>query len=165
MPVSFQDDLALDLRKQAWDYFAIHAKQRMDSFQYFLVVAGLATGAVATLATSANGNHAAAGFVALFLALLSFTFWKLDVRNRQLIKHAEEALKTIEKRMILPDGQDHPSRLQLFLYEEWDTGQRKRLGEAWPWSAHFSYSTCFQIVFLIFGLGGLAAAVALFLSS
>jgi len=162
--MSSQDDLILNLRSQAWDYFALHAKQRMDSFQYFLVVAGLATGAVATLATSPNGNRAVAGVVALFLALLSFTFWKLDVRNRLLIKHAEAALKSIESGMTLSEGQDRPSRLQLFLYEEWESAQLKRLGEAWPWSAHFSYSTCFQMVFLIFGLGGLASATGLFVS-
>src|SRR4051794_23723757 len=80
----------------AWAYFSLHAGQRITIFNYFVVFSGiLATG----LATAIQGPPRLASIgvaLGLLLSLLSYLFWQLDRRTSFLVKHAEDAIKTIE---------------------------------------------------------------------
>ena len=69
------------LRRQAWDYFALHAQQRLTTVNFYLVMAtALTAGAVASFDESFRfpGLRLPTG---LLLSLLSFAFWRLDFRN------------------------------------------------------------------------------------
>jgi len=147
-----------ELREHAWSYFVLHAEQRLKTFHFYLVLATLIAGAVVTIVKDGQ-NFRAGGVLALLLPFLSFVFWKLDKRNKQLIKHGEDAIKIIERDSGLPDDGEEPHRLKLFLHEEYATSKLERLPRTWPWSAHFSYSTCFNAVFLVFGLAALIAGL------
>lgn len=157
------EDIRKELRDHAWSYFVLHAEQRLKTFHFYLIVATLIGGGVLALA---KGGSASAGAspMAFLLPFLSFVFWKLDERNKQLIKHGEEALKLIENDSGLHDSGEEPHRLKLFLHEEYATAKRPRLPHWPPWRAHFSYSTCFRGVFIAFGLSGLVAGVILLLT-
>lgn len=79
----------------AWNWFALHSGQRLQLVNFWLV-------AVAFLAAAfvqARSSHqvAIAFGVALTGAVSSLAFMRLDVRTRQLVHVAEEALISLEK--------------------------------------------------------------------
>ena len=149
-----QPDQLIQLRQYAWNYFSLHADQRLKTFNFYAVLSTAIVAGILAIAKEAK-NPAVAAPLAFLLAFLSFVFWKLDKRNRQLIKHGENALKHLEGE-IGPTGESaSPHILQLFRYEEEATKFLPRLAKTWPTRAHFSYSTCFNAVFLLFGLGGM----------
>lgn len=149
------------LRKRAWDYFQMHASQRLTTFNFYIVLSTLiAAGLFSTF--EGNFDEPLVGCVlGALLSLFSFVFWKLDDRNRELIKTAESALKFLEDVSGLEDPTGSPHALKVFRSEEAATNTLKRRRERWPWKKHMSYSDCFRFVFLVFGLGGLSAAAYL----
>jgi len=111
------------------------------------------TGAVLTIAKD-TGHVGYASPLSYLMTVFAFVFWKIDERNKELIKHGEKALKSLEKHIkIQDDGQD-PQVVQLFTHEEWKASRKPRFPKAPFLSAHMSYSDCFNVVFSIFGVGG-----------
>jgi hypothetical protein len=155
------EDIKKEMRDHAWSYFVLHAEQRLKTFHFYLILATLIAGGVVTLAKSEENCFKGAAAISLLLPFLSFIFWKLDQRNKQLVKHAEEALKLIESESKLNDTGKEPHRLKLFLHENYFTSKRPRLPYWPPWQAHFSYSTCFNAVFLVFGVFGFVGGIIL----
>src|SRR4051794_19087018 len=86
-----------DLVKQgldhAWNWFALHAAQRMQTFNFFLVATAFLIAGYASLLEKHRG---AAFGVALLGAWLTFWFHRLDTRSRQLVKASERALAALE---------------------------------------------------------------------
>lgn len=84
-------------REYIWNYFHMHASQRLTTFNFYIVMSTLlATGLFATL----EGNTRVQPIdvvLGLLLILLSFVFYKLDRRNKVFISNAENALKYMEK--------------------------------------------------------------------
>lgn len=79
----------------AWNWFALHAGQRLQLVNFWLV-------AVAFLAAAfvqARASHltAIALGVSVTGAVSSLAFMRLDVRTRQLVRVAEDALSVFEK--------------------------------------------------------------------
>jgi hypothetical protein len=142
------------LHEHAWSYFVLHADQRLRTFDFYLVLSTLIAGAMLSFMKSGIPRIQTA-ILATTLPFISFVFWKLDIRNKQLVKLAEEAIKHVERESGLADDGEAPHRLKLFLYEEYATAKLKRFPKMWPWKAHFSYSTCFNLVFFVFGSIGL----------
>jgi hypothetical protein len=76
-------DITKQARGHAWDWFALHAAQRMQTFNFFLVATAFLIAAYASLLE----KHSGAAFgVALLGAWLAFWFNRLDTRSRQLVK-------------------------------------------------------------------------------
>jgi hypothetical protein len=91
--------------------------------------------------------------IGLLMALLSFIFWKIDVRNKQLIKLAEKTIMHFEALAPKADGTNyHPAAF--FTREADETAQRKT---ASGWS-HFSYSKAFSAVYILVACTGIAGA-------
>lgn len=146
----------VDFRGQAWQYFELHASQRLTTFNYYIVISTLiTTGIFATFSKdyTAPSLGIAGGLLLLFF---SFVFWKLDERNRQIIKGAEAALKFFETSSDLADSADGPNVLRLFTRDDFLTA-RRRAARTWPWNKHYSYTTSFNWVFRAFGAFGLLA--------
>jgi hypothetical protein len=68
-------------REYTWAYFALHADQRIKTFNFFHIVAGLLAGGITTLLKGGGDARWISPFGAL-LTILSFVFWKLDNRNK-----------------------------------------------------------------------------------
>jgi hypothetical protein len=141
-------------RNYTWSYFEFHAEQRLKTFHFFVTLAAALVGAFVLLMRygAASKWMATLGFL---LALLTFVFWKLDVRNRGLIKNAESALKFLDAQHNFPnvDGVPHP--LRLFTRDDHFTDSAPR----YPlWSGFFSYSRSFEWIFLVFAIAGLCSA-------
>lgn len=151
-----------DLRDYVWNYFQMHASQRLTTFNFYIVISSvIATALFATFQQGYKFPYFGV-FLGFLLSLLSFVFWKLDCRNKFLIKQAEEALKhfEIQFRLASPDDKSEPHVSQIFMREEYSTNiQRKKT--YFLWKRHFSYSDCFNLVFVTFGASGLLAAIVL----
>jgi hypothetical protein len=90
------DEIAKQARDHAWNWFALHAAQRMQTFNFFLVATALLVAAYATLLEK---HRDAACVVAVLGAWLSLWFNRVDYRNRQLVKAGERALSISEAQL------------------------------------------------------------------
>jgi ABC-type multidrug transport system fused ATPase/permease subunit len=80
--------------------------------------------------------------------VISFVFWRLDERNRLLIHCSEDALKALEANAW--KSITNAETLRVFTHSDEITKRKKR---------HLKYSSCFRIVFLMFGLFGISIVV------
>jgi hypothetical protein len=99
----------------------------------------------------------------LLQILLSFGFWKLDLRNRQLVKAAEAALMSFELNCVADDWSDELPLTLLFAREHRDTERRKEGLRKWPQRWPFSYTEVFELLFATFGLVGLTLVVTVWI--
>jgi hypothetical protein len=151
-----------ELREHAWQYFQTHASQRLTTFNFYLVAATLlATGVLATFHKDFSAQ-AMGVFMGSLLAFTSFTFWKLDQRNRQLIRNAETALQVIENKTRAEGvAEDELRLMRLFDKDASQTSERIAKRRLQFWLNTYSYSDCFNAMFLAFAsLGVIGAALA-----
>ncbi len=118
------DQVLLRLKADyAWQWFALHAKQRVTMFNYFLVASGILANAYGLLLREQLWTIAmvAAG-IGLIVTLVSLG---LDSRNRQLVKLGEEVLTEIERLHLFPEPQsdDGDSPVVGILYREAKQGE------------------------------------------
>ena len=85
-----------EVREYAWNWFALHANQRMQTFNYFLIAMAFIATAYGTVISRAP--EVAAGVATIGL-VLSIAFHQLDERNRDLVKIGEAALKHVEEKL------------------------------------------------------------------
>lgn len=86
----------------AWKMFEYQASQRMQAFNFFLVLMGGLF--VGYTGASKDGEHGLAIVIAAFAAFVAVAFFVLDLRNTELVQTAKDALKEIEKDVALPEG-------------------------------------------------------------
>jgi disulfide bond formation protein DsbB len=90
------DEVAKQAREHAWNWFALHATQRMQALNFFMVATAFLMAAYAALLE----KHAiAAAVLALFGAWLAFLFNRLDDRSRRLVEAGEKALQPSQARL------------------------------------------------------------------
>jgi hypothetical protein len=83
-----------DAQAYAWNWFALHSGQRLQLVNFWLIaVAFLAAGFVQA---QSDRLHAVAFGVSVAGIISSLTFLRLDVRTRQLVHVAEDALRYFE---------------------------------------------------------------------
>jgi hypothetical protein len=96
-------EIAKQAREHAWNWFALHATQRMQAFNFFVVATAFLIAAYASLL---DKEPAAAAVLATIGAWLAFWFNRLDARSRQLVEAAEDALRVSQERLAnLADNQ------------------------------------------------------------
>lgn len=83
--------------QHAWDWFALHAGQRMQLINFLLVSIAFLTAGYGT-AMNAGRPHVAA-WIAIAGEFIALAFWRLDVRTRELIRASEPALAALEARI------------------------------------------------------------------
>jgi hypothetical protein len=140
-----------DLRKQAWDYFQMHATQRLTTFNFYVGISSLLVGGLAATIKAESEIPLLGGVVGILLILFSIVFWKIDQRNSDLIKRAERALMSFEAKSSFPDQNGKPHDAKLFTREDSDTNEKKQNRTWCVLQNHYSYSECFRAVFMIFG--------------
>ena len=141
-------------REYAWDYFQLHAGQRMSTFNFFIILAALLTTALASTFVKDFEWDIVGFFLGSGLIIISFAFWKLDQRVRFLIKHAENALKDLENNYA-------SSKEKLFVLEESMTEQRIKNKSLRFWEWNLSYSNSFGIVYITFATFGVLGVIGL----
>ena len=148
-----------EMREYAWNYFIAYAQARLTTFRFYLIFCTiLIAGLAAIISTNEKWLAISLG---LLLSFLSFIYWKIDIRHKELIKQAEQALEYLEKNFPLPEGEKQPHVLQLFYSETEREKSYRRFPKYFSPKAYFSYSTSVNLVFGIFGLGGIILAIVL----
>ena len=144
-----------DFRNYAWLYFSLHATQRLQSFQFFVTLVTALIAGFAAL-TKLDSIYKWLSTIWFFISFLSFVFWKLECRTKELVKNGEEALKYLDRLHQLGDINGAPHCLRIFDRDEFITRGRKKFP---LFTGHFSYSRCFNFVFASFGIGGLVCGM------
>lgn len=152
-------------RRYAWDYFQLHSSQRIATFNFYIT---LSTAILAGIGTALQRNFnlpEMAIVLGILLGLISFIFWKLDRRNKMMIKGVEKALKEIEDH-VMPRGENEIPKMSLFHRDDAEVIRRRRISHIVPGQGHFSYTDCFNLLFWTFGMigavGGLLGVIRLF---
>jgi len=146
-------------RKYAWDYFQLHSSQRIASFNFYITLATAIVAAIGTILQQSTNLLGAAAVLGVVLVLFSFVFWKMDQRNKTLIKNAEAALKYVEEQASADATSPTIPLMSLFRRDEHAVRERKARSSIFFWRNHFSYTDCFNLVFFTFGLLGLLGTV------
>jgi len=145
-----------NLRHYIWSYFELHAKQRLITFNYYILISTLlSSGYLIAL----RDIPLLSLLLSTLLIILSFIFWKLDLRNKQLIKNSENALKCIEGQDSIQEKGEPPNILNIFNYEQRQTEELKKTNVRFPWNKVYTYSTCLNTVFALFAIIGLFGLV------
>jgi hypothetical protein len=151
-------ELLLETRRYLWDYFEMHAAQRLRTFHFYLILCGaVLAGYVAILQQSLASSL---GIVlGALLVFFSFAFAKLDRRTRDMIHYAEEGLAFLERR-LRPEGEDNNAAVVgIFTYEEAQTAELGREPLWRPRHYYLMYRRCFMLVLAMMGALGFAAIV------
>lgn len=135
-----------------WNYFQLHATQRMSLFNFFIILASLLTTGIVTTSQDKFGIEHLPVVLSLMLIVLSVVFWKLDGRVKFLLKHVEDVLKNVE---ASTKGNKEEDMFCIFTGEEKKTNRLKKDNcMLHPVNYHLSYSKCLGSVYLFFGLLG-----------
>jgi hypothetical protein len=152
-----------EARTYAWNYFALHADQRMKLFNFFLILSGLVLGAFPAVRSMAPSAKVVA-LLPMLLVLTAFIFWRLEERTRRLVKNGEDALRFLDEQWsieTLPDKTTH--YLRLF---ERDDYLMEVVKQRW-WAKRLvpiSYADSFRIAYLMIGGVGLVLTVWVWLN-
>jgi hypothetical protein len=85
-----------DALDQAWSWFEVHAAQRMQSLNFFLIATAFLVAAYGTVLDRHSGI---AALVAAFGAWITFWFYRMERRTRQLVKAGEAALQPMQAQL------------------------------------------------------------------
>lgn len=85
-------------RQYAWEWFQYHAEQRQTVFRFFLTIVAILAAGYATAWSADRLNWAA--MVSILLIICPILFWRLDERNRNLVKISERYLSVEENRLL-----------------------------------------------------------------
>jgi hypothetical protein len=89
-----------DLRfNYAWNWFSLHAQQRLTGFNFFVVALGAVTVAYADAATHRETTLGIG--ISAIAVLVSLALFGVDVRNAQIVEIARDELVNIETQLDL----------------------------------------------------------------
>lgn len=135
-----------DKQDYAWNYFQLHAEQRLKTFHFYIIIMTLLIGAIFTL-TKVNSIFYIVP-IGLLITFFSFIFWKLDLRNKELIHNAETHLKDLEKKGGIP----------LFIDETKNTDTKDPKNPSILYQ-HYTFSKSFNLVFFSFSVIGMIVSL------
>lgn len=127
-----------------WKYFSLHADQRMKTVNFFIVISGVLIAAIVRAYTSGNKNWYVGG-CSLLVTFLSYLFYRIDCRNKELIKHSEAALIEWEKQCLTSKQM---TKCKLFSLEKVST-EKSKVNDL-----YMTYSRALNTLFLVVGLAG-----------
>lgn len=130
-----------------WKYFELHANQRMQMFNFFIVVSTTISAGIGAFIKDKDYLILIL-FLCFALTLISLIFWKLDRRTSNLIKHVEFSMIKIESSF----GENH-EECKLFSTEAQKT--KEVLDTHGYFMQQWSYSRCFNLMFITMGGAGL----------
>lgn len=142
-----------DVLDYIWNYFQLHANQRMSVFNFYVSFSSLITIPLILTFRNEKNFHLLGILLGFLLFLLSIVFWKLDKRTRMLIKISEEALKQLENNFDSKND-EKTGKLRIFQREEILT-KNMRKEKRFPNNLLLTYANCFNLVFFVFGMIGI----------
>jgi hypothetical protein len=139
-----------EMLDHAWRYFELHANQRMSLFNFFLVLSSFVAAGLGASLQLRGAFELLGSVLGLLLAVVSFTFWKLDQRSSFLIRHAERAMAEIENAFSISAPRLFSSEVHLTAKAASYRYHPRRL---------WTYGAAFRFVFAVMGLVGIVGAI------
>ncbi|MFT7005249.1 MAG: flagellar motor protein MotB [Sulfurimonas sp.] len=133
-------------------YFNLHAEQRLKTFHFYIIIITLLLGAIITLAKLNVTIYIIP--IAGLMTFFSFIFWKLDIRNKELIRNAEKELKKLEKEI----------GITLFLNEEGTNTDLTDEINKMKFGKRYKFSKIFELVFSTLGIIGVIIIISVLVS-
>ncbi|QGW78002.1 hypothetical protein GPJ81_15330 [Pseudomonas alkylphenolica] len=146
-------------RAYAWDYFALHADQRLKAFHFYILLSTAIIGGFAVLLKNGDAYKWMAVFGAL-LTFFSFVFWKLDRRTHDLLGYGKAALEYLDAQHNLPNDNDGLPHVLRLISREQAVSKQIAAREAISDKLAFTYTRCFSWVFITFSLVGVVTVLA-----
>ncbi|MDX2002484.1 MAG: hypothetical protein SFW35_08625 [Chitinophagales bacterium] len=140
----------IEQRKYLWEFFSYHASQRLNTFNFYLILSGAVITGIFT--ADAKEQSVVSLILSLILSLISFIFQKLDSRNKRFIKLSEKGLMDIEDRIDYGEFSDIANDIKIITSIEQYTKKE---------NVYFTYSKCFTIIFGVFFLLGIFYALSI----
>ncbi|MCM1102234.1 MAG: hypothetical protein NC079_10740 [Clostridium sp.] len=142
-----------DFQKILWNYFAMHAGQRIQILNFYIVLETFFITGLLTLFQLSGDLTVFRLILSFSVIFFSFVFYALDKRTKEMIKFSEDALKTIEQKY----ESEYSSEIMIFSKEQEKTLFERR----WSWLAKnfLSYSKLFKLIYLFFGIIGILGMV------
>jgi len=88
--------------EHAWNWFSLHARQRMDGVNFFIIASALLVSAFGTAVTS-RMDVVAMG-IGLLGSWVSLWFNRLDRRSSELVKAGEASMRVLQRRLAEATG-------------------------------------------------------------
>ncbi len=127
-PGQLHDDFLTQMKfDYAWRYFSLHARQRVTMFNFFLLGSGvLGNACVLLLREQLDWQAGVVAAIGFFVSLVAIG---LDVRNNQLVRLGEEALRRVERDHLILVGKNPPEYAILTLdrCQEQSSEKHKRI--------------------------------------
>lgn len=90
----------------------------------------------------------------------SYVFWRLDERNVRLVHYGEDALKLFESRLEDKAKGDEAKVFKIFHEEERETEPYKSRSRTRKLLRPYTFTNCFQVIFLMFMAVGILGIIA-----
>ena len=143
----------------SWNYFHMHAAQRISVFNFFVVLAGLMIGGLFSTFHQDFRMPALGIVLGLGLIFVSFIFWKLDERVKFIIKNAEASLTELESHFPTAGAANEPHATQLISWESTKTQKLRNSQRRWAPTSQYSYAQSFKLLFVVVGLVGAGGCI------
>lgn len=156
-----KDEKALtenDFQEILWQYFSLHASQRIQMLNFYIVLETFLLTAWLTLLQVNVGFSFPRIIIGFALMLFSVVFYVLDVRTKSMIKLCEESLSKVEKNYIKQFGKKY----MIFSLERENTAEERKKSKLKKW--FLSYSKLLCVIYGFFALAGMLAVIMELLS-
>jgi hypothetical protein len=90
----------------AWNWFELHAKQRMSLFNFFLLITGILVNAYVIAVIQKIGVLPLVICIVGFIQSIGFIIF--DVRSRKLTKYGEDVMEKLEREYLYQNNFSHP---------------------------------------------------------
>jgi hypothetical protein len=140
-------------RRTVWNYFKLHANQRIILFRFYIIFFSLFAIVIGHLISEFHFVSIYQEFIVIVLSivfiLVTVIFWLLDNRNRYFIHNAEAYFKKYEEKFINDPAAstnrfiDIENKASIFTQENNDSRDGK---------CTFRHTACFRFIYLI-GIG------------
>ncbi|WP_166485695.1 hypothetical protein [Rhodoferax ferrireducens] len=158
MSSSFDPSIESEIRNHCWNYFSLHAQQRMSAFQFFITLETALIGAgffVLQSKPQFADSHLTI-MIGPLMAMLAFIFWKIDQRTKDLIKNAEKSLLEIESFFL--------KNSTVVQHLPFSIDQQNPIATFPIFTNRLTYTKSFGTVFVVCGFLGCAFTFALITS-
>ncbi|MDR0550653.1 MAG: hypothetical protein LBG72_01400 [Spirochaetaceae bacterium] len=135
-----------------WNYFSLHANQRIQVFNFFIILECALIGGFFTVSQSKNSLCPFKLAICISIVIFSVVFYLLDSRTKNLVKMAENSIIQIEKKYTKKFGKD----FMIFRKEKKKT---KLLRSDYILQNLQSYRILFCIIFVLFAITGVSGII------
>ena len=112
-----------DFMDTLWKYFELHANQRMQMMNFYIVIVSLFLTALVAMFCSKEDLKVCESALCVGVIFFSWIFMMFDKRTRSMIKNCEKAIKKIEMKYI----EKFDAEIMVFTQEELQTKIKKEM--------------------------------------